>query len=46
MVRMTNQKTSEKDEKYVIDLCDKILGLISIRQHKNRPQHKRHDNDM
>src|SRR5258708_21347281 len=31
-VRLTktiNQKTSEKDEKYVIDLCDKVLGLSS-----------------
>jgi hypothetical protein len=27
-------KTTDKDEKYVIDLCDKILGLTSIRQHK------------
>jgi hypothetical protein len=29
-----NHKTSDKDEKYVIDLCDKILGMSSIRQHK------------
>jgi hypothetical protein len=36
-VRLTktiNQNTSDKDEKYVIDLCDKVLGLSSIRQHK------------
>ena len=29
-----NPNTSDKDEKYVIDLCDKVLGLSSIRQHK------------
>ncbi|MDB5228275.1 MAG: hypothetical protein JWN78_2468 [Bacteroidota bacterium] len=25
---------SNKDEHYVLDLCDKILGLVSLRQHK------------
>lgn len=34
LTRTINPKTSDKDEKYVIDLCDKILGLTSIRQHK------------
>lgn len=26
--------TSDKDEHYVLDLCDKVLGLTSSRQHK------------
>jgi hypothetical protein len=33
-VKKLNKKTTDKDEKYVINLCDKILGLTSIRQHK------------
>jgi hypothetical protein len=33
-VKKLNKKTTDKDEQYVIDLCDKILGLTSIRQHK------------
>jgi hypothetical protein len=31
---ITKLKTTDKDEKYVIDLCDKILKLTSSRQHK------------
>lgn len=27
-------KSNNKDEHYVLDLCDKVLGLISSRQHK------------
>jgi hypothetical protein len=34
LVNSTNKKTVDKDEKYVIDLCDKILELTSVRQHK------------
>lgn len=27
-------KSENKDEHYIIDLCDKVLGLVSSRQHK------------
>lgn len=33
-VRVENKKTTDKDEQYVIDLCDKILKQTSLRQHK------------